>query len=177
MGAGGGRRGGPRRAELEATLGTGGYAVVVDGPAQAMAVANAVAPEHLELQVAEPEVLLGLVRSAGAVFLGPWSPASVGDYLAGPNHVLPTARTARFASALRVDDFRTHIHAVSLDAPALRTLGPSVVTLAEAEGLPAHADSIRLRTERSAPGVPAAAGVDPGAVRAGAGEQARGHAP
>src|SRR5579875_3395685 len=159
--------GSPRRAELEATLGTGGYAVVVDGPAQAMAVANAV----------EPEVLLGLVRSAGAVFLGPWSPASVGDYLAGPNHVLPTARTARFASALRVDDFRTHIHAVSLDAPALRTLGPSVVTLAEAEGLPAHADSIRLRTERSAPGVPAAAGVDPGAVRAGAGEQARGHAP
>ena len=106
----------PRRADLEATLGTGGYVVLVDGPDQAMAVANVVAPEHLELLVEDAEALLPLVRRAGAVFLGPYAPASVGDYLAGPNHVLPTARTARFASALRVDDFRTHIHVVSMDA-------------------------------------------------------------
>ena len=137
----------PRRADLEATLTGGGYAVVVDGPAEALAVANAVAPEHLELLVDGADALLPLVRCAGAVFLGPGAPASVGDYVAGPNHVLPTARTARFASALRPDDFRTHIHAVSLDAGALAGLGPAVVALAGAEGLPAHAESVRLRLD------------------------------
>jgi histidinol dehydrogenase len=135
----------PRRDDLRATLGSGGYAVIVDGPAQALAVANAVAPEHLEILTVEAESLLPLVRSAGAVFLGPYAPASVGDYVAGPNHVLPTARTARFASALRVDDFRTHIHAVSLGAEALAGLAPTIVSLAEAEGLPAHAESVRRR--------------------------------
>ena len=135
----------PRRAELEATLGSGGYAVLVDGPVEALAVANAVAPEHLELMVEGAEALLPLVRHAGAVFLGPYAPASVGDYVAGPNHVLPTARTARFSSALRVDDFRTHIHAVSLGAAALARLAPHVVALAEAEGLVAHAESVRRR--------------------------------
>jgi histidinol dehydrogenase len=134
-----------RRADLEATLASGGYAVVVDGPAEAMAVANVVAPEHLELLVDDADALLARVRRAGAVFLGPFAPASVGDYLAGPNHVLPTARTARFASALRVDDFRTHLHAVSLDADALARLAPHVVAIAEAEGLPAHAESVRVR--------------------------------
>ncbi|HEY5384153.1 MAG TPA: histidinol dehydrogenase, partial [Acidimicrobiales bacterium] len=74
-----------------------------------------------------------------------WSPASMGDYIAGPNHVLPTNRTARFSSALRADDFRKHVHAVRVTPDALRTLGPLVVTLAETEGLPAHADSVRLR--------------------------------
>ena len=135
----------PRRDDLEATLGTGGYAVVVDGPDEALAVSNVVAPEHLELLVEGAEELLPLVRSAGAVFLGVDAPASLGDYLAGPNHVLPTNRTARFASALRVDDFRRHLHAVSVDGTVLDALGPYVITLAEAEGLPAHAESIRLR--------------------------------
>jgi histidinol dehydrogenase len=140
----------PRRAALEATLGSGGYAVLVDGPAEALAVANEVAPEHLELLVEGAEALLPLVRRAGAVFVGPYAPASVGDYVAGPNHVLPTARTARFASALRVDDFRTHIHAVSLDVSTLAQLAPTVATIAEAEGLPAHAESVLVRGE-SAP--------------------------
>jgi len=135
----------PRRAALEATLGTGGYAVLVDGPDEAMAVANAVAPEHLEILIEDAAALIPLVRRAGAVFLGPYAPASVGDYVAGPNHVLPTARTARFASALRVDDFRTHIHAVSLDGDTLARLAPHVVAIAEAEGLGAHAESVRLR--------------------------------
>lgn len=137
--------GSPRRADLEATLGDGGYVVLVDGPAQALDVSNVVAPEHLELLVDDATSLLPLVKAAGAVFLGPFSPASVGDYLAGPNHVLPTNRTARFASALRVDDFRRHIHAVSVQEKALTELGPHVVTLAETEGLPAHAESVRLR--------------------------------
>ena len=135
----------PRRADLEATLQAGGYAGMVDGPEQAMEVANIVAPEHLEILTEDAESWLPRVESAGAVFLGVLSPASMGDYLAGPNHVLPTNRTARFASALRVDDFRRHIHAVSITEAGLAELGPHVVTLAETEGLPAHADSVRLR--------------------------------
>jgi histidinol dehydrogenase len=135
----------PRRSHIEATLAEGGYAVVCDGPEQAMAVANAIAPEHLELMVDDAEALLPLVRHAGAVFTGHLSPASVGDYLAGPNHVLPTFGSARFAGALRVDDFTKHIHVVSLDRPAFERVAPHVVALAEAEGLDAHARSIELR--------------------------------
>ena len=138
-----------RRADLEATLAAAGIVCLVDGPEQALAVANAVAPEHLQLMVPEEEglALLGLVQNAGAVFIGVWSPASMGDYIAGPNHVLPTNRTARFASALRADDFRKHLHAVRVTPDALRTLGPLAVTLAETEGLPAHADSVRRRLD------------------------------
>ena len=110
----------PRRAEIESTLSTGGRTILVDGPEQAMAVSNEIAPEHLQLVVADPESLLPLVRNAGAVFCGPWAPAVIGDYVAGVNHVLPTGRTARFASALRVDDFCKHIHVVDLDEAALR---------------------------------------------------------
>jgi len=139
----------PRRSDLASTLERGGSLVLVDGPAEAISVANAVAPEHLELLVEGAEALLPLVRSAGAVFCGPYSPASIGDYLAGPNHVLPTDRSARFSSALRVDDFRTRIHAVSVERDALLRLGPYVETIARAEGLPAHALSVRLRTSGS----------------------------
>jgi len=135
----------PRRADLEATLGAGGWAVLVDGPKQAAAVSNVVAPEHLELLTRQADAVLAHIQSAGAVFLGTNAPASMGDYLAGPNHVLPTNRTARFASALRVDDFRKHIHAVRMDDEAVRILGPHVVTLARTEGLPAHARSVELR--------------------------------
>jgi histidinol dehydrogenase len=135
----------PRRADIEATLDGGGYSVLVDGPEQAIEVANAVAPEHLELMCAGAESLLASVRHAGAVFTGPWAPASVGDYLAGPSHVLPTFGSARFAGGLCVDDFVRTIHAISLDETALASVAPAVATLAEAEGLAAHADSVRLR--------------------------------
>ena len=135
----------PRSEQLRLTLASRGSVVLVDGPSEALAVANTVAPEHLELLVEDAEKYLTMVRSAGAVFCGPYSPASVGDYIAGPNHVLPTARTARFASALRVDDFRTHIHAVSVDRDGLARLAPHVAAIAEAEGLPAHAASVTLR--------------------------------
>ena len=136
-----------RRADLESTLGSSGLACLVDGPEAALEVANTIAPEHLELLVPEALGLAMLegVRNAGAVFIGEWSPASMGDYIAGPNHVLPTNRTARFASALRADDFRKHLHAVQVAPAALRALGPAVVTLAETEGLPAHAESVRWR--------------------------------
>jgi histidinol dehydrogenase len=141
----------PRHDEINATLARGGWAVLVDGPAQAVEVANAVAPEHLELLNAEPRSLVPLVRNAGAVFVGPWTPASVGDYAAGPNHVLPTARSARFGSALRVDDFRKHLHFVEVDEPGLRRLAPHVIAMADAEGLGAHAESVRIRTGPPSP--------------------------
>jgi histidinol dehydrogenase len=139
----------PRRAHLEATLGEGGYAVLCDGPEQAIAIANAIAPEHLELLVTDPDALLPGVRHAGAVFCGPYAPASVGDYLAGPSHVLPTYGSARFSGALRVDDFLKHVHVISVDQNALAEVGEHVIALATYEGLDAHAESIRLRQGRS----------------------------
>ena len=135
----------PRREHLEATLAEGGYAVLVDGPEQAIAVSNAIAPEHLELLVEDSEAMLRMVRHAGAVFCGPFAPASLGDYLAGPNHVLPTYGSARFSGALRVDDFLKHVHVVSVDQAGLAAVGEHVIALATYEGLDAHAESIRLR--------------------------------
>jgi histidinol dehydrogenase len=135
----------PRRAEIESTLSANGYAVLVDGPEQAMAVANLVAPEHLQLMTAEPDALVPMVRHAGAVFVGPWAPASIGDYVAGPNHVLPTFGSARFAGALTVDDFTKPVHVVAADRDALERLAPHVEALATAEGLETHAESVRLR--------------------------------
>jgi len=139
----------PRRADIEATFASGGYLALVDGPVAAAQVANLVAPEHLEV-ICGPgvaEMVVSGIRHAGAVFVGPWSPASVGDYLAGPSHVLPTAGTARFGSALTVGDFTKDIHVVTLDRQALTAVAPHVAALADAEGLPAHADSVRRRLE------------------------------
>ncbi len=135
----------PRRAEIESTLRHGGHVALVDGPEHAVAVANRIAPEHLELLCDDAEALLPLVRHAGAVFCGPLSPASVGDYVAGPSHVLPTFGSARFGQALTVDDFVKHVHAVTVDKAGFDRVAPHVIALAEAEGLAAHADSIRLR--------------------------------
>ncbi len=135
----------PRRADLEATFASGGLCcLVADGP-QAMAVVNVVAPEHLELLLEDYEPLLPLIRSAGAVFCGADAPASFGDYLAGPNHILPTNRTARFSSALRAADFLKHLHVVEVLPGGLEALGDDVIRLARAEGLEAHARSIELR--------------------------------
>ena len=136
----------PRREDIEATLAEGGYAVVVDSPEAAIRIADLVAPEHLELLCADPERLVPLVRNAGAIFCGPWSPASIGDYVAGPSHVLPTHGTARFASALTVDDFTKHHHVVTVDEVAYDDgVADAVEVLARAEGLDEHARSIELR--------------------------------
>ena len=134
-----------RRAEIEATLRHSGYSVLCSSAGQALEVVNEIAPEHLELMVDDPEALVPRVRNAGAVFCGPWAPASLGDYAAGPNHVLPTDGTARFAGALGVRDFLKSMHVVSTDRDGLAGLAPHVIALAEAEGLTAHADSVRLR--------------------------------
>ncbi|HEX9505259.1 MAG TPA: histidinol dehydrogenase, partial [Acidimicrobiia bacterium] len=102
-------------------------------------------PEHLELLTEDPDALLPRIRNAGAVFCGPWAPAAIGDYVAGVNHVLPTARTARFASALRVDSFRKHVHVVHVTEAGLAAAAAHVRAIADAEGLDAHAESVMLR--------------------------------
>jgi histidinol dehydrogenase len=134
----------------------GAVFVVADLPA-AFALANRLAPEHLELHVAEPFAHLGAVRNAGAVFLGPYTPEPVGDYIAGPNHVLPTAGTARFASALSVDHFLKRTSVLQYSEAALRREAPDILRLAEVEGLDAHAAAVRMRLERRRGGPPAAA--------------------
>ncbi|OWY63237.1 histidinol dehydrogenase, partial [cyanobacterium TDX16] len=135
----------PRRADIEATLDGGGYAVVVDDLASAMVVANRIAPEHLQLMVEDPAALVPLVRHAGAVFVGPLAPASLGDYVAGPSHVLPTAGTARFAGALTVADFQKPLHVVAVSEAGFLAAAPHVAALALAEGLDEHARSVTLR--------------------------------
>jgi histidinol dehydrogenase len=142
----------PRRREIAATLERGGWSVLVDGPRRAMDVCNVVAPEHLELITSDPEALVPLVRSAGAVFCGPWAPASVGDYIAGPSHVLPTFGSARYASALGVEDFLRKVHVISADRPALTRVSDYVAAIATAEGLSAHARSVILRAEQQRKG-------------------------
>jgi histidinol dehydrogenase len=137
-----------RRDEAAATLDAGGRIVLVDDPDRAIDASNAIAPEHLELMCEGAAALVPLVRHAGAVFVGVDAPAVIGDYVAGTNHVLPTAGTARFASALRVADFQKHVHVVSLDHDALVKVAPFVRALAEIEGLSAHADAVRMREEQ-----------------------------
>lgn len=138
-----------RRAdEVRSTLAAGGYVALVDDQEAALSVVDAIAPEHLQLQCRGAQELALRVNNAGAIFCGSYSPASVGDYLAGPSHVLPTYGSARFASALTVADFCKDHHVVTLDESGIDRLGPHVIALAEAEGLDAHAESIRLRMNR-----------------------------
>lgn len=139
----------PRQAETLSTMNGGGYVVLVDGPEAALEVSNAIAPEHLELLVEDPEPLLAGVRNAGVVFLGPFAPASAGDYMAGPSHVLPTFATARFSSVLGVEDFIRRVHAVKISAEGIERIAPFVTEIAQAEGLAAHAESIRVRVGKA----------------------------
>jgi len=125
-----------------------GLVIRVDRLDQAPALVDRIAPEHLELAVADPEALAARIRNAGAMFLGRHTPEAVGDYVAGPNHVLPTGRTARFSSGLSVLDFMKRTSIVRCDAEALAAIGPAAVTLAECEGLGAHALSVAVRLNR-----------------------------
>jgi histidinol dehydrogenase len=109
--------------------------------------ADRIAPEHLELSVEDPDALLPKLRHAGAIFLGRWSSEAIGDYCAGPNHVLPTAGTARFSSPLGVYDFQKRSSVIGVSASGARTLGKVAQTLAEGEGLQAHARSAAMRFE------------------------------
>ena len=123
-----------------------GVVILVDDLAsEAPALANALAAEHVELSVDEPEALFNQIRHAGSVFLGRHTPEAVGDYVAGPNHVLPTGRRARFSSGLSVLDFMKRTSFIALDETSLAAIGPAAATMAEMEGLPAHAISVKVR--------------------------------
>ncbi len=115
---------------------------------EAVELANRIAPEHLELFVNDPEALLPQVKHAGAVFLGPYTPEAIGDYVGGPSHVLPTSGAARFTSGLSVLDFMKRMSVTGCSWEAFETIGPDAVTLAEAEGLPSHAASVTLRLQQ-----------------------------
>ncbi|NHK29225.1 histidinol dehydrogenase [Parvularcula flava] len=119
--------------------------IVVDDLTEACALSNRLAPEHLELAIADPDRLIPHIRHAGAIFLGRYAPEAIGDYLAGPDHVLPTARAARYASGLSVLDFMKRTSIIGAGEDALRQIGPAAVTLANAEGLHSHAKSVALR--------------------------------
>jgi len=135
----------PRADVVERSLTDNGVIVVCPDVAIALEAANLIAPEHLEVMMSEPFELLGSIRNAGAIFLGPWTPESVGDYIAGPNHVLPTGGTARFSGPLSVDDFVKKSSVLSYSLEALEMDGPSVMTIANAEGLDAHSRAVGLR--------------------------------
>jgi len=137
----------PRRDVARAALESNGAIVIVPDLAAAAAAADLRAPEHLELLVADPLSLVGRIRNAGAIFLGPWSPEPIGDYFAGPNHVLPTGGTARFASPLGVYDFVKRTSLIGYSADRLRAHAADVVRLAESEGLHGHAEAVRVRME------------------------------
>ena len=125
-----------------------GALIVVDDLEQAIPLANRLAAEHVELAVEQPDALMRKLRHAGSVFLGRMVPEAVGDYVAGPNHVLPTGRRARFASGLSVLDFMKRTSFIAMDRSGLEAIGPAAIKLAHAEGLPAHAASIELRLKK-----------------------------
>lgn len=135
----------PRTAIASASWAAHGAVVLVRDWEEGVALTNRLAPEHLQIMTAAPQALFGRIRHAGAAFLGRWCPEALGDYVAGPNHVLPTGRSARFASGLSVFDFLKRTTWVAAEERGLRAVGPAAVALAEAEGLTAHARSIDTR--------------------------------
>jgi histidinol dehydrogenase len=138
----------PREAVALAAWREFGAIIVVDRLEEAAALVDAIAPEHLEIASREPERIADGVRNAGAIFLGPHTPEAIGDYVAGSNHVLPTARSARFSSGLGVTDFMKRSSILKLAPDALAALGPAAIALARAEGLEAHARSVAIRLNR-----------------------------
>jgi len=139
----------PRREIAGAALASHGALVLTASLEEAVELANGLAPEHLELQVADPEGLLGRVRHAGAVFLGRHTPEVVGDYVAGPNHVLPTGGTARFSSALSTEDFVTRLSVIEYSAEGLAEAGPHLGELSRVEGLDGHGAAAAIRIARA----------------------------
>ncbi len=135
----------PRRLLTEKAIAHYGLVAIVGSLEEAVELSNLFAPEHLELQVADPWALLEGVRHAGAIFLGTDTPEAVGDYLVGPNHTLPTSGTARYASALGVETFMKHSSLIQYSPAALAKMGSAVQTLAQSEGLHSHMESVRLR--------------------------------
>jgi len=138
-----------RRAIAGAAWRAHGAVIVTRDLAEAAALSDRIAPEHLELLVADPEALAATIRHAGAIFLGAWTPEAIGDYVGGPNHVLPTSRSARFSSGLSVLDFMKRTTLARMTPGALAAIGPAAERLARAEGLEAHGLSVRARLDRA----------------------------
>jgi histidinol dehydrogenase len=138
----------PREQIARASWQKHGAIILVRALDEAPPLANRIAAEHVQLCVADPDAIAVRIRHAGAIFLSAHTPEAIGDYVAGPNHVLPTARAARFSSGLSVLDFMKRTTIIGCTADALAELGPSAATLADAEGLDAHARSIRIRLNR-----------------------------
>ena len=143
----------PRHSETLATLTADGYVCLVENPEAAIEVANQIAPEHLQLMCLDAPKYASAIKNAGAVFVGIWASASIGDYLAGPSHVLPTSGTARFSGALTVDDFQKRMHIIDVSKPGFDAALNSVNRLATAEGLWAHAASVTERERWATDGV------------------------
>ena len=139
----------PRNAIAGASWNDFGAIILVDQIGKTIELANAIAAEHLEIMTADPESLAAQIRNAGALFLGPHTPEAIGDYVGGSNHVLPTARSARFSSGLGVLDFMKRTSILKCGPDQLRSLGPAAMTLGKAEGLDAHAHSIGVRLNLS----------------------------
>jgi histidinol dehydrogenase len=139
----------PRREIATRSLRERSAIVITADLAEALEIANRYAPEHLQLLVAEPERWLPKVENAGAVFLGDSSPVPLGDYVAGPSHVLPTGGTARFFSPIGVEDFQKRMSVIQLDAASLERVAPSIIRLARLEGLDAHARAVERRVKGS----------------------------
>jgi histidinol dehydrogenase len=137
-----------RRAIAAASWQDFGAVIVVRDMAEAVALSDRIAPEHLELCVAGAEAMAAQVTHAGAIFIGGWTPEAIGDYIGGPNHVLPTARSARFSSGLSVMDFLKRTTIAKMTPQALRAIGPAAERLAQSEGLQAHGLSVRARLDR-----------------------------
>ena len=137
-----------RKDIIEKSLKDNGAIIIVDSLEEATSVGNIIAPEHLELLVKEPFNYLNDIKNAGSIFLGEYAPEPLGDYMAGPNHVLPTSGTARFFSPLSVDDFIKKSSYLYYTENALSKVKDKIVTLAETEGLTAHANSIKVRSEK-----------------------------
>ena len=138
-------QGHPREAICRQSLGDWGLVVVCDNLETCAQLSDRFAPEHLELLVERPEALADRIINAGAIFIGAWSPEAVGDYLAGPNHTLPTCGTARFSGALCVETFMRHTSMIAFNKTALEATGGAVQQLAQSEGLHSHANSVRVR--------------------------------
>lgn len=137
----------PRQQVIRTSLENRGALILVRDMAEAIQIANRIAPEHLELSMAEPEAWVSKIHHAGAIFIGPYTSESLGDYCAGPNHVLPTSGSARFSSPLGVYDFQKRTSLIQVSRAGAQTLGKVAATLADGEGLPAHAQSARYRLD------------------------------
>ncbi|TAN60355.1 histidinol dehydrogenase, partial [bacterium] len=137
-----------RRAIAEASINNYGAVIIADDINDAARISNRIAPEHLELAIEKPLEVLGLIRNAGAIFLGAYTPEALGDYVAGPNHTLPTGGTARFSSPLGVEDFIKRSSVIGFSKEGFNALGQAAIDFANLEGLDAHAESVSVRLKK-----------------------------